>query len=134
MSSFSAHAPALGFLSDFDKALIYAFLRHQFVMRSLLGNTAAIHHKDFVGVLNRGQPVGNCDDGLAVSKGADSLLDQMLVFRVNAGRCLVQNDNGSVFQNRVGDGNPLSLTARERGAIFTDYRPQRPSDAFSDTR
>ena len=42
------------------------------------------------------------------------------VFRVNAGCCLVQQNNGGVFQHGAGNGDPLFFTARQGGAAFPD--------------
>lgn len=62
----SADAPALGLLSDLNEPSIHALLRHQFIVGPLLDDVAAIHHKDLIGVLNGGEPVGDRDDRLAV--------------------------------------------------------------------
>lgn len=64
-------------------------------------NGAVVYHKDLVGVLNGSQPVSDGDDGLAAGQLGNGLLDQMLVFRINAGCGLIQNNNGGVLQNML---------------------------------
>ena len=80
-------------------------------MGAVPGDAAVLHHEDLVGVLNGGQPVGDGDDGLAPGQLGNGLLDEVLVLRVNAGGCLVQNDDGRVFQDGPGDGDALLLAA-----------------------
>ena len=46
----------------------------------------------------------------------------MLVLRVDAGRGLVQNDNGRLLKDGPGNGNPLFFTAGQGTAALADYR------------
>ena len=43
----------------------------------------------------------------AVRELGDGLLDEVLVFGVDAHGCLVEDDNGCVFENRPRDGRAL---------------------------
>ena len=85
--------PALGLLPDFGEAFVYAVLCDQLLMCTALCNAAVVHHKNLVGVPDGGQSVGNGEDGFAVGQLGDRLLNEMLIFRVDAGGGFVQNDN-----------------------------------------
>ena len=64
--------------------------------------------------------MGNRDDRLAARKLRNGLLDEVLVFGVDARGRLIEDDNGCVFENRPRDGDPLLFAARERAAAFAD--------------
>ena len=58
--------------------------------------------------------------GLIMSQCLDSSLQFVLILRVNAASCLVQNDNRRIFQHGAGDGNPLAFTAGKMGTGAAD--------------
>ena len=76
-------------------------------MPAALGDFSIFHNENLVGLLDGGQAVGNRDDRLAARKLRNSLLDEVLVFGVDARGCLVEDDNGCVFENRPRDGRAL---------------------------
>ena len=76
-------------------------------MRAALGNFSIFHNENLVGLLDGSQPVGDRDDRLAARELGDGLLDEVLVFGVDARGCLVEDDNGCVFENRPRDGRAL---------------------------
>ncbi len=76
-------------------------------MFAVLGDLSVFDHKDLVGLLDGSQPVGDRDDRLAARELGDGLLDEVLVFGVDARGCLVEDDNGCVFENRPRDGRAL---------------------------
>ena len=102
--------PALGLLADGGKALVEAILCDQFLVRAAFSDAAVVHHKNLVSVPDGGQSVGDGDDRLAVGQLGDRLLDEMLILRVDAGRGLVQNDDGRVLENGPGDEDCLQKT------------------------
>ena len=67
-------------------------------MGSVFLHLALPQYKDAVGVPNRGQPVGNHNDGLAPGEPLKGFLYQRLVLRVGKGGGLVQDEDGGVFQ------------------------------------
>lgn len=60
--------------------------------------------------------------GLIMSQCLDSSLQFVLILRVNAASCLVQNDNRCIFQYGTGDGNTLALPAGKVGTGAADNR------------
>ena len=85
-------------------------------MSAALDDMSVVQHKDLVGVANGFQPVSNHDDGLVMGQCLNSTLQFILILRVNAACCLVQNDDGRIFQHGAGDGNTLFLTAGQSTA------------------
>ena len=76
-------------------------------MRAGLRDASVLHHKDPVGTADRRQAVGDRDDRLAARKLRNGLLDEVLVFGVDARGRLIEDDNGCVFENRPCDGRAL---------------------------
>ncbi len=76
-------------------------------MRAALGNFSFFYNKDLVGLLDGGQAVGNRDDRLAARKLGDGLLDEVLVFGVDARGRLIEDDNGRVLEDGPRDGRTL---------------------------
>src|SRR5699024_2294713 len=52
----------------------------------------------------------------------DGLLYCQLVLDVKGRRCFIQKQNRAVFQDSAGDGNSLTLTAREKVSVFAGRR------------
>ena len=115
-------APALRPLSDIHKFLVFSGDVRQLGMGSLLNEPPVVQHKDLIRLLDGRQPVRNGDDGLAARQLGERLLDQMLVFGVDAGGCLIQNDDRRIFQDRPGDGDALLFAAGQRAAALADDR------------
>ena len=76
-------------------------------MRAVRGNFSIFHNENLVGLLDGGQAVGNRDDRLAARKLRNGLLDEVLVFGVDARGCLVEDDNGRVLEDGPRDGRAL---------------------------
>lgn len=112
--------PALGPFADVGKALVKAVSAKQLFVRADLGDPAVVYHKDLISVLHRRKAMRNGNDRFASRQLGERLLDQVLVFRVDAGGRLVKNDDGSVFQNGAGNGNALLLAAGQRAAALAD--------------
>ena len=73
-------------------------------------NLAVRNNQYLVGIADRIQPVSYDNQRFSRHQFADGLLDQCLVLRVGIGGCLVQNDDGCLFEHgpRNGDALPLS--------------------------
>ena len=108
----SSNAPALCLLADHNEPAIKPILLDKLLMRSFLNDLPLIHHQNLVSVFNRCQTVSNDNDRFPNGQLADGLLDQMLVFGVNACGCLVKNDNIGILQDCAGDGNTLLFRRR----------------------
>ena len=118
----SADPPPFRFLADLGEAAVEAVFADEFVVGAFFGDAAVLDDKDLVGVPDRRQAVGDGDDGPAPGELGDGGLDQVLVLRVDAGRGLVQNDDGRVLKDGPGNGNPLFFTAGQGTAALADYR------------
>ena len=55
--------------------------------------------------------MGNDDQRLALRQPGDSLLNDRLILRVDAGGGLVENDDGCILQHGAGNGNALLFAA-----------------------
>ena len=84
-------------------------------MRAALGNFSFFYNKDLVDLLDGSQPVGDRDDHLAARELGDGLLDEVLVFGVDARGRLIEDDNGCVFENRPRDGRALIAPLEKLG-------------------
>ena len=105
------HGPVLRFFSDADKPAVETSLRKQFMVIALLNDPAVADNKDLIRVLNGGQSVGDHDDGFAGRQLRDRALYQMLIFRIDADRCLIQNDDRRILEQCPCNGYPLFFTA-----------------------
>ena len=76
-------------------------------MRAALGDFSIFHNENLVGLLDGGQAVGNRDDRLAARKLRNGLLDEVLVFGVDARGRLIEDDNGRVLEDGPRDGRTL---------------------------
>ena len=93
------YIPSFGPFADFGEALVHAVLPDELLMRAALGNFSIFHNENLVGLLDGGQAVGNRDDRLAARKLRNGLLDEVLVFGVDARGRLIEDDNGCVFDS-----------------------------------
>lgn len=90
-------------------------------MSAALDDMSVVQYKDLIGVADGFQTVGNHDDGLVMGQCLDSPLQFILILRVNAACCLVQNDDRCVLQHGAGDGNPLFLAAGQSTASLANH-------------
>ena len=90
-------------------------------MAALLLDLAPGHHRDLVGILDGGKPVGHHQGGAALAQLVQGLLDENFRGVVQSGGCLIQNQNGGIFQKYPGNAQPLLLAAGEPHAPLTDH-------------
>lgn len=91
-------------------------------MSSGFGNSAVLHNKNLIGIFDCCQTVGNCNNRLTARQLGNCLLNQMLVFGVNACGRFIKYDDRRIFKNCTGNRNTLFLTARKRTAALADNR------------
>lgn len=84
-------------------------------MRAALGNFSFFYNKDLVDLLDGSQPVGDRDDRLAARELGDGLLDEVLVFGVDARGRLIEDDNGRVLEDGPRDGRALIAPLEKLG-------------------
>ena len=80
-------------------------------MSTCLGDPSVIYYKYLVGVIDRSQSVSDSNDTLALGKFRDSVLDKVLVFRVNACRSFIKNEYLWIMQKSTCNCYTLSLAA-----------------------
>ena len=86
-------------------------------MLSLLHDLPVIHDQDLVRVFNGLEPVGNHDHGLVLCQGFDRLHELIFIFRVNIGRCLIQEDHRRILHHGPGNGDALPFAAGKTGTF-----------------
>ena len=64
--------------------------------------------------------MSNDQHRLACQQAGERTLHLCLIFHIQAGSSLVQQDDGGVLQKSPGDGDALSLSAGEFGTVFPD--------------
>ena len=82
-------------------------------MRPFLRDTPILQDYDAAGVVERRQAVGDYQSGPAYHQVGQRVLNQRFSLRVHAGGGLIQNQNGSVFQESSGQSDALPLATGE---------------------
>lgn len=82
-----------------------------------LNDAAVVQHHDGVGVLDRGEPVGNDEHRAAFHQSVHALLDNGLGVGVDGRGCLVQDHHGRVGHSGPGNGQQLPLALGQVGAV-----------------
>src|SRR5712691_3582 len=81
----------------------------QIVMGAVLDDAARFEGDDPVGAPHRGEPVGDDEDGTALGDLLHVLLDHPLALVIERTRCLVEDQDPGIGDQRPGDRNPLLL-------------------------
>ncbi len=55
--------------------------------------------------------MGDDDQCLVLHQRIDGLLNMFFIVRIDAGRCLIQQNNWCIFEDGTGNGYPLLFTA-----------------------
>ena len=90
-------------------------------MSAALDDMSIVQYKDLIGVADGLQTVGIHDDGHVIGLSLARPLQFILIIRVYAACCLVQNDDRCVLQHGAGDGNPLFLAAGQSTASLANH-------------
>ena len=112
--------PLAGLFTAGYERSIQALLGHELAVCASLNNLSAVQHQDLVGVTDRLQPVSDHQNGLVPSQGFNGLLQPVLILRVYIGGGLVQDYDGSVFQDSPSNGDALLLAAGKTGTTLAD--------------
>ena len=91
-------------------------------MRALFDDGAFIQHQDAIGIDHAGKPVGKDQCGAPTHQSVERLLDDRFVLGIHRRQRFVENQDRCISQNRSGDCNTLSLTAREPDTAFANHR------------
>lgn len=82
---------------------------HQVVMRSSLYDPTIAHNKNFVGSPNGRKTMSDDDCHSINHQLIESPANMRLTGCIEMGRCLIEDEDRSVFEECPRDGNPLSL-------------------------
>ena len=106
-----AHQPAIG-----------AVAADQLGVPAGLDDAPLVEHQDAVGADHARQPMRQ-DQGRASGREAvDRLLDHRLVFGVDRGESLVEDQDRRIAQQRAGDRQALALPAGQHDPALADHR------------
>ena len=88
---------------------------------TLFGDTTLVENNDMVSVANRGETVRDHQSGAPFGEMGEGLMDQLFVDGVEMRRGLIKNEDGSIFEQRPGDGESLPLAAGKLNAALADH-------------
>src|SRR5450755_481298 len=86
-------------------------LLEQFFMSAALDNLTAFQHQDLIGTSNRRKPMRDHERRAPASQLTQSVLNHGFTFAVQAGSCLIKDQQFGVGENGPCDGDALSLSA-----------------------
>ena len=89
--------------------VILALLGDQLVVGAPFDDPSKLHNHDTVGVLDRGQTVGDDKGGTSLHQRAHAGLHQFLGTGIDGGCSLIQNQRGRIRNRCPGDGEKLPL-------------------------
>ena len=104
----------------------------QLLRRALLADAALVQHDDLVGHGHGGQLVGNHDQRAPAAQPRQRLGDGGLVFGIQRGRGLIDQQNGRILDERTRDGDALALAARQARPALAHRRVQALRQALDD--
>ena len=94
---------------------------------------ASVEEHDAIGQADGREPVGDDQCGPALHEHAQGGVDALLHLDVDCARCIVEDQDGRVDQQGSGDGDALTLPARERVPPFADHRVVSLGEAIDET-
>src|SRR5215468_3679064 len=94
----------------------------QLVVTTRFDDSPILDDEDAVGVHHGMQAVGDDDGRAPLAKVLDGALNLALGFRIERGGCLVEQDEGGVFEQGARDGDALALAAGELEPVLPDRR------------
>ena len=86
----------------------------------MLDDAAVFHQQDQVGAADGGEAVGDDERGSPGEQRGHRRLNELLAFRVEVARGLVENQDLRRRQDRPGNGQALLLAAGELDAALAD--------------
>ena len=91
-------------------------------MGAAFDDTAVGDDHDARSVLDRGQPMGDDERGAAGHQVIQAPLQGLFGLRVDAGGCLVQDQDARVGQQHAGKRDQLLFTGRHARSLLIDHR------------
>src|SRR5687767_9229759 len=119
MSSFDAMLFANLLLEDLA---IEPALANQFLVRATLHDASFLQHQDLVRVVHRRKSLRDHERRAPFAQPPHGRLNQMLRRRIDARRCVVEDQDAWVHEERPGNGDSLPLPAAQRYSPLADHR------------
>src|SRR5688572_28414770 len=94
--------------------------RDELCVRSALDDLTALEHEYLVGALDCRKPVSDDKGRTPAAQRAQSVANHRLALAVEARRCLVEQENSWIGENRPRDGNPLTLSTGKLHTALAD--------------
>src|SRR3954470_19293282 len=101
---------------------VEAARRKQLVMGSLLDDLAVLQDDDQVGIADRREAVGDDEGRAAVQEPSQRTLDLSFRADVDGARCLVEDQDPRVCQERARERDQLTLAERQPGTALAELR------------
>ncbi len=106
---------------QFIEPPVCAQLLDQFIVRAHVADGTVFENHDAVGPPNRRQPMRNHKYSTPRHQILQCRLHQRFGFAIERGSRLVENQDGSIFQDCPRNGNALALTAGQAHSAFADH-------------
>ncbi len=90
--------------------------------RTLLDDATRLEHRDLLGALGGGEPVGDEDAGATADQPVGGADHPGLGDGVHAGGRLVEDDHAHVAHQQAGERHQLLLAGRQAGAARAEHR------------
>lgn len=90
------------------------------VVRAALDDAATFQDEDTIGAANRGEAVGNDQNGAVFHDAIEGLLDESFGFGIEGGGGFIEDENTGIMKDGAGDRDALALTAGQINSAFTD--------------
>ena len=102
--------------------IVLALLGDQLVVAAALDDAAVLKDDDDIGVLDRGEPVGDDEDRPPAHQRVHTLLDNGLGTGVDGGGGLIEDHDRGIGHSGPGDAQQLPLALAQVGAVAVEHR------------
>lgn len=104
-------------LLHLQQVTVQSSFSFEFGVHTLLHKLSLVHHDNLVGIADGLQMVGNDQDRAVSDKRRHCLLYFVLIDGIDIARYLIQQEDGSVFEEGASDGEALLLSARQSQTV-----------------
>ena len=101
--------------------IVLAFLGNQFIVAAAFDDTAVLENHDGIGVLDRGETVGDDEHRPAVHQRVHAPLDNGLGTGIDGGGGLIEDHDRRISHGGPGDAQQLPLALAQVGAVTVEY-------------
>ena len=91
------------------------------LVRATFHNATMLDGRNFIGMFNGREAMGNDDRGAAARQALKRLLHRLLAFVIQSTRRLVQDKDLGILEEHARDGDALLLAARKAAAVLAHH-------------